>query len=364
MLIPRIYQNLTIVSRSPDAGHLLHMPTHIDVLIGDYESCVRWNIAAIEADKKAMVSYPKFNHQASFYFGYIVHDYHMLVYGAILGAMEGVAMDIAKELNAYVHEDLFREQPHIAEYLESYSAMDIHIMFRFGRWSEILRLKFPKDANLMLYRSASLYYARAVAYANLGDIAAAKEEAKCFEKLRVNHPAISKNILHNNTVSDLLEVDSTMMKGEIAYFEGKYELAFETLRHAVDLQDKLNYDEPWGKMQPIRHALGGLLLQQRFFEEAEKVFRSDLIQHPKNPWALVGLIDCLHLQIDESGDDRTPRCSGHQCGNEDGSKEELDQKTKPKKITEIKELQCLLDEQRKCQWADFNVMHSCACVRD
>ena len=27
----------------PDAGHLVHMPTHIDVLCGDYEKVVRWN---------------------------------------------------------------------------------------------------------------------------------------------------------------------------------------------------------------------------------------------------------------------------------------------------------------------------------
>lgn len=65
-------------TRFPDAGHLLHMPTHIDVLIGDYEACVNWNMAAIIADKKSMTLHPSFSKQTSFYFGYIVHDYHML----------------------------------------------------------------------------------------------------------------------------------------------------------------------------------------------------------------------------------------------------------------------------------------------
>lgn len=349
-------------TKFPDAGHLLHMPTHIDVLIGDYESCVRCNMAAIRADKKTMDLYPKYNNQTSFYFGYIVHDYHMLIYGAILGAMEGIAMEVAAELNEFVHEDLFREQPALTEYLESYAAMDIHIMFRFGRWGEILRLKFPKDSNLMLYRSASLYYARAVSYANLGDVDAAREEAKCFEKLRTN-PTAKRNLLHNNIVSDLLEVDSAMMKGEIAYFEGKYELAFETLRKAVELQDGLNYDEPWGKMQPIRHALGGLLLQQGRVEEAEEVFRKDLIQHPKNPWAIVGLIECLNVQLSKTGDaPRISKCSSH-CGDGDRDKDETNQLDIPTKIAERKELQAILNEQRKCHWADFDVMHSCACVR-
>lgn len=52
-------------------------------------------------------------------------------------------------------------------------------------------------------------------------------------------------------------------------------------------------DEPWGKMQPIRHALGGLLLEQGHLDEAEEVFRKDLTFHPRNPWALVGLITTL-----------------------------------------------------------------------
>jgi len=66
------------IIRFPDAGHLLHMPTHIDVLLGDYEACVNWNMAAIQADKKSMTLHPSFNKATSFYFGYIVHDFHML----------------------------------------------------------------------------------------------------------------------------------------------------------------------------------------------------------------------------------------------------------------------------------------------
>jgi len=56
----------------PDAGHLVHMPTHIDVLLGDYEACVRWNAAAIVADKKAREITPQTNAITSFYFGYCV----------------------------------------------------------------------------------------------------------------------------------------------------------------------------------------------------------------------------------------------------------------------------------------------------
>jgi hypothetical protein len=79
-------------------------------------------------------------------------------------------------------------------------------------------------------------------------------------------------------------------------------LAFSRLRAAVALEDALPYDEPWGWMQPIRHALGALLLEQGRAAEAEAVYREDLGLggslpraqiHPDNLWALRGLLECL-----------------------------------------------------------------------
>lgn len=55
-------------------------------------------------------------------------------------------------------------------------------------------------------------------------------------------------------------------------------------------------------MQPVRHALGALLLEQGRAAEAEIVYREDLGLggalpraqiHPDNLWALRGLMDCL-----------------------------------------------------------------------
>lgn len=320
---------------SPDAGHLVHMPTHIDALVGDYEACVKWNGAAIKADKKLMDLAPKTNNPSSFYFGYIVHDYHMYIYGCILGGYEKIAMEMASEINMFVNEDLFDQSPFLAAYLESYSAMEIHVMIRFGRWQDILKLHFPTNRTLMLYRTATLHFARALAYANLGAINSAKEEANSYENIRVL-PEAKRRILHNNSVYDLLEVDSEMAKGEIAYFEGQYDEAWIRLQRAVDLQDQLNYDEPWGKMQPIRHALGGLLLKNGHVDDAEKVFREDLKQHPKNPWALSGLICCLEKQMNLTS-------------------------TKETKRSEIHELQIIYQHQRQSPWADFKITHACQC---
>jgi tetratricopeptide (TPR) repeat protein len=84
-----------------------------------------------------------------------------------------------------------------------------------------------------------------------------------------------------------------MLEGEIEYRKGNHDRAFELLRLAVLRDDALKYDEPWGWMQPVRHALGALLLEQGRIEEAEKVYREDLVRHPENGWALHGLAECL-----------------------------------------------------------------------
>jgi tetratricopeptide (TPR) repeat protein len=222
-------------------------------------------------------------------------------------------------------------------------------MVRFGRWEEILKLPMPKYPLLMLYRTACLHYARGLALANTGNTEKAVEEANLLDHYRLNSCA-ELRILHNNNVADLLAVDAPMLRGEIAYHNGEYDEAFSLLREAVSLQDGLNYDEPWGKMMPVRHALGGLLCEQGHFDEGESVFRVDLKFHPKNPWAIVGLIACLRgrLNADHSCCKKKLRAQGED----------------PEKLKqEIAQLDELLQIQRKSKFVDFDIVAPCVCCR-
>lgn len=332
------------------------MPTHIDVLVGDYDSCVRYNIKAIVADLKAMRLCPNTAGTLNFYFGYITHNFHMAVYGAILGGMEAIAMKKAKELSELLSEDLLTQNPELTSFLESYSAMDVHIMIRFGRWKEILELDIPVDEEIMFYRIATTHFARAIAYAVLGDVESAKHEADIFEDLAMD-PLATERILHNNLISSILAVDIPMVRGEIAYREGNYEEAFALLRESVELQDQLNYDEPWGKMQPVRHALGGLLLEQNNIDEAIEVFRVDLKYHPNNPWALTGLMKCLkkkHDILTKTNTDTTMGC----CSSKSIDKNE---EQKDPLLREIQQLRRAFEKQRASEYADFDVSASCLC---
>ena len=104
--------------------------------------------------------------------------------------------------------------------------------------------------------------------------------ARAAEQQRLFHEAVARvpdtRYLFNNTCLDILAVAAEMLDGEVAYRRGDLEKAFGHLRRSVRLDDSLPYDEPWGWMQPTRHALGALLLEQGRVEEAEAVYRADL----------------------------------------------------------------------------------------
>jgi len=125
-------------------------------------------------------------------------------------------------------------------------------------------------------------------------VAEAKQEQTAFRAAVKRVPETS--FLFQNPSLNILGVAEAMLDGEIAYRKGDYPTAFARLEHAVELDDGLNYDEPWGWMQPARHALGALLLEQDHLQKAKAVYREDLKLHPHNMWALHGLEECLRRQ--------------------------------------------------------------------
>ena len=281
----------------PDAGHLVHMPTHIDVLCGHYRDVLVWNQRAIEADRKYMEAAGVMN----FYSAYRIHNYHFAIYGAMFLGQYAPALAAAQELIDVTPEELLRlPSPPMADFLEGYLSHKQHVLIRFGKWREILAQAEPADGDLYCSTVAFMRYAKGVAHAALGEVAEAEAETARFLEAKAKVP--ESRLIHNNTVRDLLDIAEAMLAGEIAYRKGEHDAAFAHLRRSVELDDHLPYDEPWGWMQPTRHALGALLLEQGRVEEAEAVYREDLglggklsraTIHPDNVWSLRGLNDCL-----------------------------------------------------------------------
>jgi tetratricopeptide (TPR) repeat protein len=281
----------------PDAGHLRHMPSHIDALCGDYRGVVSANSAAIEADER----YRERHGAMNFYTLYRAHDYHFKIYGAMFAGQAEIALSAADQLAAAIPEDLLRvATPPMADWLEGFVPMKLHALIRFGRWQQIIHTPLPADPELYCVTTAMTHYAKGVAWAATGRVAEAQEHRHAFAAAVARVP--DSRTVFNNSCQDILAVAAAMLDGEIAYRKGEHDVAFAHLRRAVELDDGLPYDEPWGWMQPARHALGALLLEQGRVAEAEAVYRADLgldatltraCQHPGNVWSLHGYHECL-----------------------------------------------------------------------
>jgi tetratricopeptide (TPR) repeat protein len=288
----------------PDAGHLIHMPTHIDIQCGHYRDVFHWNWQATKVDKKALERTGVF----TIYTGYRIHNYHFAVYGAMFLGQFEPAWKAARELVDVTPEDLLRvPSPPFADFFESYMAVWVHVLIRFGRWQQIIDEALPEDRELYANLTATLHYAKGVAHAARGNVSEAEQEKVLFLAARDRMPETRR--MHNVLCLEQLTVAEAMLDGEIEYRKENYDIAFARLRDAVALEDALPYDEPWGWMQPTRHALGALFLEQGRVDEAEAVYREDLGLggdlsraqiHPDNVWSLRGLNDCLSAKGKEA----------------------------------------------------------------
>ncbi|MGQ0615142.1 MAG: tetratricopeptide repeat protein [Planctomycetaceae bacterium] len=272
-------------------SHLVHMPAHIDLRLGRYADAEACNERAVALDR-AMAAAGK---GQGFYTLYRAHNLHFLAYAAMFQGRGAVAIRAGREVTAIMPAAVVDAYP---DYLEGFLAAPYHVLVRFGRWEEILAE--PEPGPNRPATTAFRHYARGVAFATLGRLEEAVAEQQAFLQARGAVPASAS--IGNNSTRVVLDIAEGMLAGELAYRQGRVDEAFALMREGVKREEALRYDEPWGWMQPVRHALGALLLEQGRAEEALLVYTADLARHPANGWALHGLAECLRTlgRLDEA----------------------------------------------------------------
>ncbi|KAJ6120149.1 hypothetical protein N7523_004429 [Penicillium sp. IBT 18751x] len=284
----------------PDAGHTYHMPAHIDVLVGDYRRAVEYNLKATIADDKFFQQ----NGGLTFYSYYRLHDYHSLIYAAMLCGKMKVALSATDRMEATITEEMLRvESPALVNWMEFFKAVRVHVLIRFGMWDELNKLDPLEDKALYCVTNAMRHYGKGIAYAATAQLDEADKERKLFKSASELVPPTRLDF--PNKITDILKVASAMLDGEIEYRRGDHGTAFSRLSDAVALEDALPFAEPWGWMLPARHAYAALSLEQGMVEQAAQAYAEDLgllptakraHQHPNNVWALHGYHECLQLQ--------------------------------------------------------------------
>ena len=278
----------------PGLAHNVHMPTHIDIRVGQWQKAIDWNAKAIDS----AVAYHKVSGppQGLLIF-YEAHNYHMLAYAALMTGQRDLAVTQIKAMVTSLPADFVQA---FSPMIEGFGAMPDEVMIRFGMWDQILAAPQP-DKEYMPYTNAFHHAARAIAFAATDKPAQARAEQKLWTEGLKKVPEDA--VFHNNPMSAISTLASAMVEGEILLREGKTDEGLAKLREAVKLEDALHYDEPPAWMIPGRHVLGAALLKAGKAAEAEQVYRDDLKKLPNNGWSLYGLADSLRKQgkADEAG---------------------------------------------------------------
>jgi tetratricopeptide (TPR) repeat protein len=269
----------------PGSGHLVHMPSHIYIRTGNYNEAVERNQRAIAADEAYFAVAP----QPEFYNIYFLHNVHFLAYAAMMEGRYQTAIDAARKINEKIPPEFLKNFVTVAD---GFTPTALHVLIRFGKWDEILAEPEPEDWRLL--SMAEWHFARSVAFSALGKTDEAQQEIDKMDEVAAKFTDEWR--MGNNSAQEVIAIARRMAEGELAYALGDSEQAFELLREAVSMEENLKYDEPPGWMQPVRHALGALLLADGRAAEAENVYWDDLKRHPNNAWSLLGLQQALLKQ--------------------------------------------------------------------
>jgi tetratricopeptide (TPR) repeat protein len=269
----------------PGLGHMVHMPSHIDVRLGHWPAAIAANERAIKADAAYRAKQPN----QDFYRTYMAHNHHMLIFAAMMSGQQQRANEAVQTMLAEIPEAWWKAN---APFVDAFFASPYELHLRFGRWEAMLAE--PEPSELLPVSRAVRLYARGVAYAARKQTTEARAEQARFLAAKAVIPAEAMFVL--NPAADVLGIAEQMLDGEILYREGKTEDALAALRDAVRREESLRYVEPPDWIQPVRHVLGATLLDAGKAVEAEDVYRRDLARHPHNGWSLYGLSRALRMQ--------------------------------------------------------------------
>jgi tetratricopeptide (TPR) repeat protein len=270
---------------APGAGHLVHMPSHIYIRVGDFAEAARANEKAADVDHAYI---KRFGVMGVYPMMYYSHNLHFLAVAHGFQGRYADAMKAADKLSAHVG-------PHVHDMpmLEFFLPTATLVQVRFRRWDDILAAPEP-DARLTIVRCIR-HYARGLAFIAQGNTKEARAELAAFTKL---YQALPTDLKYGdrNAAKHVLSIPAAALEARIMLAQQEHARAIDLFTKAIAAEDDLNYIEPAGWYLPVREQLGAAYLGQKKAAEAERVYRADLERNRRNPHSLFGLMESLKAQ--------------------------------------------------------------------
>ncbi len=277
----------------PIGGHVVHMPAHIYVRVGQYGKAIDSNIRSQAVDllfAERWGDYPLPN-LGTYPLSHRMHAGHALDFIRYAATVQGnykTANEAARRMTSRITDNAVAVRGGQKHVSAAWLVLKI-----FGKWDELLAITPAHQGTP--YMDGIWSYALGSAHLAKGNMnAALQQSAKLNEIARA--PNADEYRVGATPASAVLQLAAFGLEGEILTAQGDLSGAIEAFRSAVAIEDQNNYTEPPDWAQPMRHYLGAALLNDDQPEAAEAVYRRDLRWNQNNGWSLFGLHQALTAQ--------------------------------------------------------------------
>ena len=277
--------------------HLLHMPGHTYLRLGRWTDCVRVNERAVEADqlwiKNCLQPY------------YPRHQRAQLVAGAMMYGNVSIALQ---------HSFSVAEMKTDGDLMSMNPPLDVPrafpvVLARFGMWKEISHLRplfadIGDDASLLggAFTYCIWKYTEGLALAGMGNLASALEVQRQLERAASQVPPDEIPPEHRFWPAHQV-LASTMvltLKARLSQLRSEIPQAILLMEESIRQHIPIPYMEPEHWYLPLKQCLGKLLLDDKQYTKAIRVYLEDLEDHPLNAWSYLGLAQA-YRQRDGNG---------------------------------------------------------------
>ena len=277
----------------PIGGHVVHMPAHIFVRVGDYQRAIDNNLRSLAVDKEFAQHWGDLPlpNIGTYPLSHKIHAGHALDFVRYAATMQGsseLAIKSAKQMAEAISQHgtpMGRMQKRVAA---PWVTLKI-----FGKWDEVLAIEPLKHSTP--YLTGILAYVKGSAHVAKGQFEEAAQKLTEIHRIAAS-PDVSVNRAGATATAELLALAANALEGEMKMAQGDLDGAISAFEKGVALEDTNNYTEPPDWPQSMRLYLGAALLKAGRAAEAEAVFRRDLRWHQNNGWSLFGLTQALEAQ--------------------------------------------------------------------
>ena len=277
----------------PIVGHIVHMPAHIYVRVGQYGKAVENNIRSQEVDRRFAEIWGDLPlpNLGTYPLSHRIHAGHALDFVRYAATVQG-NYETANKASWEMANQITDKNLMIMQGQKRVSAPWL-VLKIFGKWDEILSLTPAHQGTP--YLDGIWSYVLGSAYLAKGDMDSAIKELDKLKSL-VNSPDADKYRVGATPASSVLQLAYFGLEGEVLMAKGDLTGAIEAFSSGVAIEDQNNYTEPPDWAQPMRHYLGAALLKDNQPSKAEAVYRRDLKWNQNNGWSLFGLHQSLIAQ--------------------------------------------------------------------